>query len=94
MQLAETVFFCCFCSIVSQDSLNSSRVEPLQIRPVFLPRNFVCVFQQSNSEIFELETLEANCNLNNFFHQEGLAATPAIHGNQRWNAKINKFLSI
>jgi hypothetical protein len=26
--------------------------------------------------MFELETLEANWNLNNFFHQEGIAATP------------------
>jgi hypothetical protein len=93
MQLVETVSSCCFC--FSQSGfISCSHVEPLQIRPVFVSRNFVCVFQQSNSEIFELETLEANCNLNNFFHQEGLAATPAIHGNQRWNAKINKFLSI
>jgi hypothetical protein len=40
------------------------------------------VDKKSNSEIFELQTLEAKYNLNNFlfFHQEGLAATPALPG--------------
>ncbi len=56
-----------------------SRVEPLQIRPVFVPRNFVCGFQQSNSEIFEIETLEANCNLKNFFFPPSQVLPPHRH---------------
>jgi hypothetical protein len=41
IELAETVFPCPFCFLI-QDLLNSSREEPLQFRPVFVPRNFVC----------------------------------------------------
>jgi hypothetical protein len=61
---------------LSQGLLNSSRVL-LQIRPVFVPRNFVCLNNQIQKYL--IDTLEAKCNLDNFSHQEGLAAfTPAL----------------
>jgi hypothetical protein len=62
-------FLLLFLFYLSQGSFYISFVERLQIRPVFVPDNFVG--RRLNSEIFELETLEANCNLNNFFHPRG-----------------------
>jgi hypothetical protein len=68
-QLAGT-WFSLAVFVLSQSGLfYISFVERLQIRPVFVPDNFVG--RRLNSEIFELETLEANCNLNNFFHPRG-----------------------
>jgi hypothetical protein len=52
--LAETVILALFV-FLSQVSLNSSRVEPPQIRPFFCTSQLF--LKQSNSEIFELETL-------------------------------------
>jgi hypothetical protein len=53
-----------------------SRLERLQIRPVFVASQF---FRLVNNQIQKFE-LEAKCNSNNFFHHEELSATPAIPG--------------
>jgi hypothetical protein len=56
--LTGTVFSCRFCFSQSGRSLNSSRVERLQIGPVFVYLTTLSVGKQSHSEVSELETLE------------------------------------
>jgi hypothetical protein len=54
------LFFFAIFVFLSQGSFNSSREAQLQIRPCICTSQLICLWvKQSNSEIFELETLEA-----------------------------------